>query len=178
MSVGKALCPTPLQPCCFGWAFSIPKILILTFLIPENQTAISTSRFKNSQFAEDKEIVVSQMAGSSKKASASRKSGKSSEGASSSWRPSSGSPLSPKATVSAPQAKIFHAAEGGGRPCLRVREARSSAVSGRIWTIFLCGSIAFSRPSDWEGQRYKVDTSFLYKLRNAISQISRPKRAC
>ena len=21
MSVGKALCPTPLQPCCFGWTF-------------------------------------------------------------------------------------------------------------------------------------------------------------
>ena len=56
----------------------------------------------------------------SKKPSASRKSGKSSEGASSSRRPSPGSPLSPKATVSAPQAKIFHAAEGGGH----LREAQ------------------------------------------------------
>ena len=56
----------------------------------------------------------------SKKPSASRKSGKSSEGASSSRRPSSGSPSSPKATVSAPQAKIFHAAEGGGH----LREAQ------------------------------------------------------
>ena len=55
------------------------------------------------------------MAGSSKKASASRKSGKSSEGASSSRRPSpGGSPLSPKAIVSAPQAKNFQTAEGGG----------------------------------------------------------------
>ena len=50
----------------------------------------------------------------SKKPSASRKSGKSSEGASSSRRPSPGSPLSPKATVSAPQAKNFQTAEGGG----------------------------------------------------------------
>ena len=54
------------------------------------------------------------MAGSCKKPLASRKSGKSSEGASSSRRPSPGSPLSPKATVSAPQAKNFQTAEGGG----------------------------------------------------------------
>ena len=67
-----------------------------------------------------RQIVVSQMAGSCKKPLASRKSGKSPEGASSSRRPSSGSPLSPKATVSAPQAKIFHAAEGGGH----LREAQ------------------------------------------------------
>ena len=61
-----------------------------------------------------RQIVVSQIDGSCKKPLASRKSGKSSEGASSSRRPSPGSPLSPKATVSAPQAKIFHAAEGSG----------------------------------------------------------------
>ena len=67
-----------------------------------------------------RQIAVSQMDGSCKKPLASRKSGKSSEGASSSRRPSSGSPLSPKATVSAPQAKIFHAAEGGGH----LREAQ------------------------------------------------------
>ena len=54
------------------------------------------------------------MDGSCKKPLASRKSGKSSEGASSSRRPSPGSPLSPKATVSAPQAKNFQTAEGGG----------------------------------------------------------------
>ena len=67
-----------------------------------------------------RQIVVSQIDGSCKKPLASRKSGKSSEGASSSRRPSPGSPLSPKATVSAPQAKIFHAAEGGGH----LREAQ------------------------------------------------------
>ena len=61
-----------------------------------------------------RQIVVSQIDGSCKKALASRKSGKSSEGASSSRRPSPGSPLSPKATVSAPQAKNFQTAEGGG----------------------------------------------------------------
>ena len=56
------------------------------------------------------------MDGSCKKPLASRKSGKSSGagGASSSRRPSPGSPLSPKAIVSAPQAKNFHAAEGDG----------------------------------------------------------------
>ena len=59
-------------------------------------------------------MFVSQMEGSCKKPLASRKSGKSPEGASSSRRPSSGSPLSPKATVSAPQAKNFQTAEGGG----------------------------------------------------------------
>ena len=52
-----------------------------------------------------RQIAVSQMDGSCKKPLASRKSGKSSEGASSSRRPSPGGPLSPKATVSAPQAK-------------------------------------------------------------------------
>ena len=61
-----------------------------------------------------RQIVVSQIDGSCKKPLASRKLGKSSEGASSSRRPSPGSPLSPKATVSAPQAKIFQTAEGGG----------------------------------------------------------------
>ena len=54
------------------------------------------------------------MDGSCKKPLASRKSGKSSEGESSSRRPSPGSPLSPKAIVSAPQAKNFQTAEGGG----------------------------------------------------------------
>ena len=43
-----------------------------------------------------------------------RKPGKSSEGVSSSWHPLCSSPLSPKATVSAPQAKNFQTAEGGG----------------------------------------------------------------
>ena len=60
------------------------------------------------------QLAVYKMVASSEKPSASRKSGKSSEGASSSRRPSPGSPLSPKAIVSAPQAKNFHAAEGGG----------------------------------------------------------------
>ena len=50
----------------------------------------------------------------SKKPSASRKSGKPSEGASSSRHPLCSGPALPKATVSAPQAKHFHAAEGGG----------------------------------------------------------------
>ena len=59
-------------------------------------------------------LAVSQMVASSEKPSASRKSGKSSEGASSSRHALSDSPWSPKAIVSAPQAKIFHAAEGGG----------------------------------------------------------------
>ena len=59
-------------------------------------------------------LAVSQMVASSEKPSASRKSGKSPEGASSSQHASPDSPWSPKATVSAPQAKNFHAAEGGG----------------------------------------------------------------
>ena len=54
------------------------------------------------------------MVASSERPSASRKSGKSSGGASLSRHALSDSPWSPKATVSAPQAKIFHAAEGGG----------------------------------------------------------------
>ena len=54
------------------------------------------------------------MDGSCKKPLASRKSGKSSEGVSSSRHPLCSSPASPKATVSAPQAKIFQTAEGGG----------------------------------------------------------------
>ena len=54
------------------------------------------------------------MVASSERPSASRKSGKSSGGASLSRHALSDSPRSPKATVSAPQAKNFHAAEGGG----------------------------------------------------------------
>ena len=54
------------------------------------------------------------MVASSERPSASRKSGKSSGGASLSRHALSDSPWSPKATVSAPQAKNFHAAEGGG----------------------------------------------------------------
>ena len=65
------------------------------------------------------------MDGSCKKPLASRKSGKSSEGASSSRRPSSGSPLSQNAIVSAPQAKNFHAAEGGAVICVKL---------SRFWT--------------------------------------------
>ena len=57
------------------------------------------------------------MVASSERPSASRKSGKSSGGASLSRHALSDSPWSPKATVSAPQAKIFHAAEGGGPLC-------------------------------------------------------------
>ena len=94
------------------------------------------------------------MDGSCKKPLASRKSGKSPEGASSSRRPSSGSPLSPKATISAPQAKFLHAAEGGGH----LREAQQF-LGGFGRSFHICCSIAVSRPSlsDWEGQRYKVD---------------------
>ena len=61
-----------------------------------------------------RQIVVSQMDGSCKKPLAWRKSGKSSGGASLSRYALSDRPWSPKAIVSAPQAKNFHAAEGGG----------------------------------------------------------------
>ena len=54
------------------------------------------------------------MVASSERPSASRKSGKSSGGASLSRHALSDSPRSPKATVSAPQAKNFQTAEGGG----------------------------------------------------------------
>ena len=77
-------------------------------------------RFKNSQFAEIRQLAVSKMVASSEKPSASRKSGKSSEEASSSRHALSDSPWSPKATVSAPQAKNFQTAEGGSR----LREAQ------------------------------------------------------
>ena len=60
------------------------------------------------------------MVASSERPSASRKSGKSSGGASLSRHALSDSPWSPKATVSAPQAKNFQTAEGGSR----LREAQ------------------------------------------------------